>query len=326
MVKDSVTTTYTYNNNNQLTTEQAGGPAINYSYDDNGNLESKSGGGNNTSYTWDWRDRLVSVSQPGDNTSYEYDGDGTRVSKIQGGVKTKYINDAALPLVQVLCETDNSGTIQATYNYGNDLISMNRSGVNYYYNYDGLGSARQLTNSTGNVTHFYTYDGFGNFIVQMSSSNNPYCFTGEQQFGEADELVFLRARYYKPSIGRFLQADPFGMSPMFGISPDGKKIIFFNPLSRYKDGPNLYIYVKNNPLNFTDPSGMFCCDKAALLDCILRPLLNGNNRDLLSYCTLMCSGCADAPVIVNPFCGACAACGALGIGHVAWCFYKNCDF
>lgn len=55
-------------------------------------------------------------------TKYAYDGNGTRTSKTQGGVTTKYINDVALPLVQVLTETDNAGTIQASYMYGQGLI------------------------------------------------------------------------------------------------------------------------------------------------------------------------------------------------------------
>lgn len=41
-------------------------------------------------------------------------------------------------------ETDGVGNPQAVYTYGNDLISMNRSGANAYYHYDGLGSVRQL--------------------------------------------------------------------------------------------------------------------------------------------------------------------------------------
>jgi len=83
-------------------------------------------------------------------------------------VKTKYINDVALPLVQVLMETDNAGVIQAAYSYGNDLFSMSRAGVDAFYHYDGLESVRQLTNSTGTAAAGYTYDAFGNLITSSS--------------------------------------------------------------------------------------------------------------------------------------------------------------
>lgn len=179
----------------------------------------------------------MAVSQPGDNTAYEYDGDGTRVSKTRDGVKTKYINDIARRFVQVLMETDNAGIVQAIYTYGNSLISMNRAGTNSYYHYDGLGTVKQVTNNSEAVVASYTYDGFGNLIASTGTINNPYGFTGEQQFGETDSLVFLRARYYKPSIGRFIRRDPIG----------------------YADGLNLYAYAKNNPVNLRDPSGKKGC-------------------------------------------------------------------
>lgn len=86
-------------------------------------------------------------------------------------------------------ETDNAGTVQAVYTYGNDLIAMNRAGANSYYHYDGLGSTRQLTNSAGSVTVTYMYDGFGNLIDSTGTSDNAYGFTGEQQFGECGRLA-----------------------------------------------------------------------------------------------------------------------------------------
>jgi RHS repeat-associated protein len=177
----------------------------------------------------------LSVSEPcGNNTVYAYDDASIRISKTQAGVKTKYINDVAFSLVQVLMETSNTGTVQAIYNYGQGLISMNRSGVNSFYNYDGLGSTRQLTNSSGGVTASYTYDSWGNLIASSGTSANPDGFTGEQQFGEADNLVFLRARYYDPKVGRFISRDPIG----------------------YSDSINIYQYCSNNPINYTDPYGL----------------------------------------------------------------------
>jgi RHS repeat-associated protein len=59
-----------------------------------------------------------------------------------------------------------------------------------------------------------------------------YGYTGREP--DASGLVYYRARYYDPSVGRFTQRDPVG----------------------YLDGLNRYAYVGNNPINFTDPHGL----------------------------------------------------------------------
>ncbi|MBU0534130.1 MAG: hypothetical protein KJ887_04980 [Candidatus Omnitrophica bacterium] len=139
-------------------------------------------------------------------------------------------------------ETDDTGdAVLATYNYGNDLISAinhTLSTIINYYHYDGLGSVRQLTDDTEAVAAEYTYDAFGNLIASSGSGENSYGFTGEQQFNEADNLIFLRHRYYSPSIGRFISRDPF-----HGC--------IVSPITR-----NRYPYCMNNPVNFIDPAGL----------------------------------------------------------------------
>jgi RHS repeat-associated protein len=169
-------------------------------------------------------------------------------------VKTTFINDVGLGLVQVLMETDNAGVVQATYNYGNDLISMNRVGVNSYYHYDGLGTVKQLSDEAGAVVASYVYDSFGNSVSSVSSVANNYGFTGEQQFAEPDNLVFLRARYYSPQIGRFMSRDPI-LTPMQIESHVGWLLPYLNLI--YK--PQYlqpYVYALNAPINFSDPSGL----------------------------------------------------------------------
>lgn len=120
-----------------------------------------------------------------------------------------------------------------------------------YYHYDGLGSVRLLTDNCGTVHSSYTYDSFGNSVASVSSVANSYGFTGEQQFSEADNLVFLRARYYDSRVGRFISRDPLGTLPKSG------KRNWFRPLRRYARGTNLYSYVRNNSVNKIDPSGLY---------------------------------------------------------------------
>jgi RHS repeat-associated protein len=93
-----------------------------------------------------------------------------------------------------------------------------------------------MGDGSGNVTASYGYDVFG-AVRSGAPGATDRLFTGEQRDADS-EMYYLRARYYDPSIGRFLGRDPL-------------------------PGGNLYAYVGNNPVNFTDPSGL--CPRRYLL-------------------------------------------------------------
>lgn len=107
----------------------------------------------------------------------------------------------------------------------------------YHYNY--LGSATVLTDSNGNHLKRYFYSPYGEVDADRSvgngSSNIRY---GGYQADDETGLLYANARYYDPSIGRFLTPDPT-------VPKDGADYL----------GLNRYAYVKNNPIKFTDPSG-----------------------------------------------------------------------
>lgn len=93
-----------------------------------------------------------------------------------------------------------------------------------------------LTNDQGEVIAEYEYDAFGSIVGKSGSAESNYLFTN-QEFDNESELYYYNAKYYNPTLGRFISRDP-----MLGRKGD--------VLSK-----NSYIYVKNNPLKYVDPTG-----------------------------------------------------------------------
>jgi RHS repeat-associated protein len=118
-------------------------------------------------------------------------------------------------------------------------VAMLRSATTSYYETDGLGTVTSLSNSAGALAQTYTYDSFGNTTNSSGSLTNPFQFTA-REFDAETTLYYMRARYFDPTTGRFLSEDPLG--------PE-------------KEGPNLYVYVGNNPIMSVDPLGRFKIDK-----------------------------------------------------------------
>jgi len=174
-----------------------------------------------------------------------YDGDGNRVSKSVGGVTTRYLVDDLNPtgysqVVEELTVVSGQPSVARVYVYGNDLISQQQiiSGnwLASFYGYDGHGSVRLLTDSSGSLTDTYTYDAFGILINQTGTTPNDYLYAGEQRDSQLG-LDYLRARYMNPASGRFWSRDEYEGS-------------IRDPLSLHK-----YLYANADPANKVDPSG-----------------------------------------------------------------------
>jgi RHS repeat-associated protein len=241
-------TTYTYNAGNQLLTEQSPTAVTSYTYDANGNTTVKNEAGTRTSYTYDGENRLTQVDTGASSVTYTYDGDGQR----RTAPNRQFVWDGQ----KVLLEKDNTGSTVVQYTlsnrrYGN-LISQRRSGASSFYHFDGLGSTDRLTDVNQAVTDSYTYLAFGEEKASGGNTPNGYRYVGRSGYyrESIDNLLFLRARYYWPQLGRFVTVDPIR-------------------------GGNQYRYTANNPVNGVDPSGNIVWWIRCLLPCGLcvgRPL------------------------------------------------------
>jgi RHS repeat-associated protein len=221
-------TTYAYDGNNRLT--QAGG--VVYTYDANGNLTGTTAG---QSFTYDVFNRMTQAVGTGGTATYTYNGNGLKIQRVGPDGTTRYYYDGFRPI----WETDGIGTITAQLDrdiFGNLLSRREASGVRRYYHPDGLGSTNALTDETGNLLASMLYDAWGN--VRASSADvGKYRFAGAE-LDTASGLYHMGARFYDPSIGRWLSEDP-------------KQDKVFNPLAL-----NFYAYVNNTPLTLVDPDGL----------------------------------------------------------------------
>jgi RHS repeat-associated protein len=210
-----------------------------FAYDANGNRVSATDSlsKKRQTYAYDAANRLIAATGL-KNSSFSYDGDGNRIAQTVGMGTYNYLNDVASILPVVLQESGPDGNI--SYAYGLNLIEASSSSFNYFYQYDGLGSVIGLTNSKGIPEGAYAYDAWGNALLTITDSvgtKNKLRYTGEA-LDPGTALYFLRARYYDPTVGRFLSADTFGMLTI--------------PLTLQR-----YSYGLNQPTQLTDPSGRF---------------------------------------------------------------------
>jgi RHS repeat-associated protein len=258
-------------------TASAGG--VRYAHDRNGNLIRKTGPDGLTVYTWDHSNQLVQIELAnGTVAKYKYDPLGRRIEKSVGGVTTAYLYD----LSSILLELDSDGAMVARYTHGPggvDLpVMMERGGQTYFYHQDGQANVTHVTDSAGNPACSYSYDSFGRIVTtstaaascQGSSVANPFAFAGREYDSESG-LYHMRARYYDPSLGRFLSADPLDVANLLlagqnrraglALLPSASAALVRYPGLQALRNPqqlNLYSYALNNPLAHRDPSGLTC--------------------------------------------------------------------
>jgi RHS repeat-associated protein len=193
-----------YDTGMQLTSDGT----YNYTYDADGRLTQRvnRGTGDITRYTWSDAGRLTSITEPNGTTStYRYDALGRRLEVNDNGVVRRF----AYSGWNLSNEFDGTNVLRATYVAGlfpDSVYEIVRDGTRHYPLFDGVGSATALTDATGAVVGRTRYSAFG--VPQSSGvSENAVSFT-DHQFDAATGLIYARARYYDPALGRFLTQDP----------------------------------------------------------------------------------------------------------------------
>lgn len=216
-----------------------------YTYDAEGRLTQRRnrGTGGVTQYTWSDAGQLTSITAPnGAISTYRYDGFGRRLEANESGTVRRFIYSGW----NLRNELDGANVLRATYVAGlfpDNVYEIVLGGARYYPLFDAVGSVTTLTDATGASVGRVRYSAFG--TPQSSGlTESSLAFAGHQ-FDPATALVYARARYYDPALGRFLSQDP---EPQL----------------------NPYVYALNAPLAFTDPTGRSPSTDRAEIEAIMK--------------------------------------------------------
>jgi RHS repeat-associated protein len=208
------------------------------SYDDDGNLLRKlnPGGYDDLGLAWNSLSQLIGVSRHAQgNVAYGYDAFGRRVRRTApDGSVVRYLYDGD----DLLMELGGAGNPIREYTHlpGVDRphsVRVSATGTTYYYATDHPGNVIGLVDGANQLVNEYRYNPWGEPELVTEGVPQPLRFTAREWDATAG-LYQVRARWYDPQTGRFVSEDPIGLAG--GINP--------------------YVYAANNPVIFTDPSGL----------------------------------------------------------------------
>ncbi len=222
MVSEDTSTYYAYDVLDRITSSHTSQDSTFWEYDQNGQVTQKG----SWNYQWNASGQLVSVG----DVEYRYDEMGRRNLRIYNGSTTEYVYDGLTPVIERV-----NGVTQKIYTLNGgvvgQIISVRENGQDYYFNYDRQGNVRFITNSSGNVISRFEQDAYGNVISVFGNDQfNRHFITKEKD--PQTGLYYFGSRWYDPETGRWLSPEPLGL-----------------------DGPNLYQYGFNDPVNNLDPDG-----------------------------------------------------------------------
>ena len=199
------------------------------------------------------RERLPNA-KTSTNSTFLYDANQQRIKQVTGTTgKSETVLNVS-PAFQVTYSDVGVGDRLTQYKHslyvGDKVVAIQvrtlKNGVGIpdemrYLHHDALGNVDTLTNGSGKVIQRLAYDPFGKRSVTFGMDADQKAWTAQGFTGHEHldglGLIDMNARLYDPEIGRFLSADT--------LIPDAGLMHSYNR----------YIYVLNNPLKYTDPSG-----------------------------------------------------------------------
>ena len=219
-------TSYSYNAKNQLTSETGIRGTNTFIYNRQGSIVREEGPSGRTRFLYNSKNQQTQV-RLADGTSQinRYDAENLRYEMKENETLTRFVYHRG----ELLHERGEES--QTSYCLGKGIEARQSGNEVYYYHQDEQLSTALITDSTGNIQNHYRYDAFGRELEKSEQISNRIRYTG-QQYDTLTEQYYLRARYYNPVIGRFMQEDSY-----------------------LGDGLNLYDYCRSNPVVSLDPSG-----------------------------------------------------------------------
>ena len=218
---------YLYNEKNQLVEEESPADRKQFSYDRQGGIIEEKNLAGIRRFSYNSRHQQTRVeTETGSVQENRYDAEGLRFELLENGRRTSFVYHDGELLQEEGREEQNT-----SYHLGAGMEAFRRGQELSYYHKDEQLSTVFVTDGQGETRNSYQYDAFGIPLETTEQLNNRIRYTG-QQYDELTEQYYLRARYYNPVAGRFMQEDVY-----------------------QGDGLNLYAYCGNNPVVYDDPSG-----------------------------------------------------------------------